>query len=384
MRSFLAMLGIIIGVGSVISMMSIGAGAKKDILSKISSMGTNLLSIRSNQRRSGGVMSGSFQNLKLDDAKAILEKVSNVDQVDPQVSGNAQLKYLNKNTKSQINGAAVTYTSIGNYEVEFGRFFKETEVNRMARVIVLGSETAADLGITKAQLGESLKLNGINFRVLGILKSKGGSGMFNADELAVVPYTTAMNVLFGQDYLGSIDVMAKDGADLNKVEAEITQLLRKRHKLADADENDFRVFNQAELIQTASSMTQTFTILLGGIAAISLLVGGIGIMNIMLVTVTERTREIGVRKAIGAKDGDILKQFLIESLIMSCLGGIIGVMVGFGISTLIGSVSDFKTSVEVSSVAVSLIFSMAVGVFFGYYPAYRAAMLDPIECLRYE
>jgi len=384
LRSFLAMLGIIIGVGSVISMLSIGAGAKKDILSRISSMGTNLLSVRPGRRSFGGVMSGSFQNLTLDDALAILEKVPSVESVTPSVSGNAQLKYMNQNTRSSVTGVAVTYPEIGNYEVEYGRFFREAEVNSISRVAVLGSETAENLGITGDMVGENIKIKGINFRVIGIFKEKGGGGPFNPDDNAVVPYTTAMKILFGQDTLDSVNIKAAEGADLDRVESDITKLLRRRHRITDPDNDDFRVFNQAELIQTASDMTKTFTYLLGGIAAISLLVGGIGIMNIMLVTVTERTREIGVRKAIGARDRDILNQFLIESLIMSVVGGFIGAAAGVAASKIIGSSSDFTTFIEPGSVLLALSFSIAVGVFFGYYPAYRAAMLDPIECLRYE
>lgn len=384
LRSILAMLGIIIGVGSVISMLSIGAGARNSILTRISSMGTNLLSVRPAQGGSRGVMGGSSQKLTLDDAAAILEEVPSIKMLSPMAQGNAQVKYMNKNSRTNIVGAAVTYASIGNLEVEYGRFFRESEAESMARVAVIGPTTAGDLGITKSMIGEKIKIKGINFRVIGILKAKGSGGFDNADDRVFVPYTTAMKILFGLDYLNGINVQAEDGADLTAVQDKITTLLRKRHKLSDQEEDDFRVMNQAELIQTVTDFTQTFTFLLGGIAAISLLVGGIGIMNIMLVTVTERTKEIGIRKAIGARDRDILRQFLIESLIMSGVGGLIGAMAGVVSSKIIGSMSTFTTLVEPSSVLLSFSFSVAVGVFFGYYPAYRAAMLDPIECLHYE
>jgi putative ABC transport system permease protein len=384
LRSILAMLGIIIGVGSVISMLSIGAGAKNSILSRISSMGSNLLSVRPAQGGNRGVMGGSTSKLSVDDAAAILDQVSSIKMLSPMAQGNAQVKYLNKNTRTSITGSAVTYAMIGNLEIEFGRFFRESETNSMARVAVLGPTTAEDLGITKSMIGENIKIKGINFRVIGILKAKGSGGFDDADDRVFVPYTTAMKILFGLEDINGINIQADEGADLTAMQDKITILLRKRHKLSDQEENDFRVMNQAELIQTVTDFTKTFTFLLGGIAAISLLVGGIGIMNIMLVTVTERTKEIGIRKAIGAKDRDILRQFLIESLIMSGVGGLFGAAVGVIASKVIGSFSTFTTLVEPSSIMLALSFSFAIGVFFGYYPAYRAAQLDPIECLHYE
>ncbi len=384
LRSILAMLGIIIGVASVISMLSIGAGARNSILTRIASMGSNLLSVRPAMGGARGVMGGSTMKLSVDDAAAILDKIPNIKMLSPMAQGNAQVKYFNKNTRTSVTGAAVTYAAIGNLEVEHGRFFGESETNSMARVAVLGPTTAEDLGITKSLLGENIKIKGINFRVIGILKAKGSGGFDDADDRVFVPYTTAMKILFGLEYLNGINIQADDGADLTSLQDKITLLLRKRHKLGDQEENDFRVMNQAELIQTVTDFTKTFTFLLGGIAAISLLVGGIGIMNIMLVTVTERTKEIGIRKAIGAKDRDILRQFLIESLIMSGVGGLFGAAVGAAASKIIGSFSSFTTLVEPGSVLLALSFSFAIGVFFGYYPAYRAAQLDPIECLHYE
>jgi putative ABC transport system permease protein len=384
MRSALAMLGIIIGVGSVISMMSIGAGVKSSILTRISSMGTNLLMIRPSQGGGGGVMGGSSNKLTLEDAEAVLEKVPSIKMLTPTAQGNAQLKYMNKNSRTSVVGTAVTYEQIGNLEVENGRFFREGEANTMARVAVIGPTTAENLGITKSMIGENMKVNGLNFRVIGILKAKGSGGFDDTDDRVYVPYTTAMKILFGLDNIGGITVQAEDGADLTAIQTKITTLLRTRHRLADSEENDFRVMNQAELIQTVSDTTKTFTFLLGGIAAISLLVGGIGIMNIMLVTVTERTKEIGIRKAIGAKNRDIQSQFLIESMIMSGLGGLFGAILGVSASQAISAFSTFTTMVEPSSILLSLSFSFAIGVFFGYYPAYRAAMLDPIECLHYE
>ncbi len=402
LRSFLAMLGIIIGVGAVISMLAIGTGAKKSIMERISSMGTNLLSIRSRQFREGGVMSDTRKTLTVEDAKAILE-INSVFKVSPTVFGSTQLKYFNNNTRSRVVGVAVTYFSIRNFDIMFGSYFTDAEVDRMARVVVLGSEVANNLlglastidlseeelkkslQITKNLIGEYVKIKGINFKVVGILKSKGGAGFFNPDEEAFVPYTTAMKILLGRDNIENIDIEIMPGKNMAKVADEISQLLRKRHKILNPEDDDFRVFNQEEIIQTATDITKTFTFLLGGIATISLLVGGIGIMNIMLVTVTERTKEIGIRKAIGAKDSDILKQFLIESLIMTGLGGLIGVIVGISTSVLIARWSThFTTYIATSNVILAFSFAVAVGVFFGYYPAYRAAQLNPIECLYYE
>jgi putative ABC transport system permease protein len=384
LRSFLAMLGVIIGVGAVISMLAIAAGAKAEVMSRIASMGTNLLVIRPGQHGPPGVRSGTRENLTVDDAKAILEKLPAVEQVSPVVNGAAQLKYYNKNTRSNVTGSAVTYPEIRNFEVEWGRFFTEIEVENMARVAVIGPQTAEDLGFTTDNLGEDIKLNGRNFMVVGILKSKGDFGWYNPDDQAIIPYTTAMNIIFGLDALREIDIQANPGENLVAVEGDVAELMRTRHRIISGQEDDFNVRNQADLIETASEFNRTFAYLLGAIASISLLVGGIGIMNIMLVTVTERTREIGIRKAIGAKDRDILRQFLIEALIMSGIGGLLGVAAGLGASSVIGDMTEFTTTVELPGVILALSFAVFVGVFFGYYPARRAALLDPIESLYYE
>jgi len=379
------MLGIIIGVAAVISMLAIGAGAKKQVLDRISAMGTNLLMVRPGQSGSHGVTSGTTQNLTLDDAQAILAEADGVASIAPGVGGNAQLKYMGHNTRTQITGISVTYLPIRDFQIDKGRMFTEPECDSMARVAVIGPVTATNLFDTDDPIGQTIKLNGISFKVIGVLKSKGDQGYFSPDDQAFVPYTTAMKQLFGLDYLREIDVEAKEGADLTKVQDAVTAVLRKQHHLQEGVPEDFQIRNQADMIETASEITQTFTILLGGIASISLIVGGIGIMNIMLVTVTERTREIGIRKAIGAKRKSIRMQFLLESLIISGLGGIIGAMLGVVTAQIIGKVStSFHPSVELFSIVLSLSFSGMVGVFFGWYPAARAAKLDPIEALRYE
>ena len=384
LRTFLAMLGIIIGVGAVISMLALGAGAQKRVMERIASMGTNLLLIHPGQRGFRGVMSDTSQRLKLSDAKAILEGLPNVYQIAPVVRGQVQLKYFNRNTSNSVIGSSTTYFPVRNFQIEKGRAFTEGEVDRMARVAVLGPVTSNNLFGEINPVNETIKIKGINFRVVGITKAKGSQGRHNPDDQVVIPYTTAMKQLLGLDYLNEIDIQAADDVSLNKVQKAISSLLKKRHRSVEGMPDDFHIHNQAEIVKTASEVGRTFTVLLGSIAGISLLVGGIGIMNIMLVTVTERTREIGVRKAIGAKNRDILLQFIIEAIVLSGFGGLIGVALGIGAAQTIGKWTQFLTVTEPSSVLLALSFSAAVGIFFGYYPAQRAAQLDPIEALRYQ
>ena len=384
LRSFLAVLGIIIGVGAVIAMLAIGAGAKRQVLDNIAAMGTNLLVVRPGQRGSGGVMSGTQQNLTIEDAEAIIAEVPGVLAVSPVVQGRAQVKYLDKNTATAVVGSSVTYSSIRSFEVEKGRNFTENEAERMARVAILGPTTVQNLMDQDDPIGATVKVNGINFKVIGVTKAKGDQGWFNPDDQLIVPYTTAMKQLFGLLYVREIDIQGKPGVDLTAIQEAATQVIRRRHRILPEMPDDVDIRNQADIVAMASSVTQTFTILLGTVGGISLLVGGIGIMNIMLVTVTERTREIGVRKAIGAKDRDILRQFLFEAVCMSGIGGLIGVASGIGVAKTIGAFTQFSTSVQPLSVLMAMSFAAAVGIFFGYYPARRAAKLNPIEALRYE
>jgi putative ABC transport system permease protein len=390
LRSMLAMLGIIIGVGAVIAMLAIGAGAQAQVMSRINAMGTNLLIIRPGQRGFGGVMSGTQQNLTVGDAEALLS-VPGVKSVSPVVNGGEQVKYMSLNTHTNIMGVAPTYFEIRDYEVDEGEFFNDNDTEvRMGRVAILGPKTAENLFVDTDPIGKTIKINGINFVVVATFKSKGDQGFFNQDDQILIPYRTAIKELFGvtsttPNSIREIDVEALDGADVDKLTDAISLVMRTQHKLQPDMPDDVDIRSQAEFLQTASQFAMTFTILLGSVAGISLLVGGIGIMNIMLVTVTERTREIGVRKAIGARDRDILNQFLIEALIMSGVGGLIGVIAGIGVADLIPMLSPtFTTVVRANSVFIALIFSGSVGVFFGYYPATRAAKLDPIEALRYE
>ena len=278
----------------------------------------------------------------------------------------------------------MTYFPIRNFEIAKGRSFTEGEVERTARVAVLGSTTAENLFEESDPIGETIKIGGINFSIIGVTKAKGSQGRYDPDDMVIVPYTTAMKQLLGLDYLHEIDIQTFDNADLEEVQEAITALLRRSHRLLEGAADDFTIRAQAEIVEAASEVSRTFTILLGSIAGISLLVGGIGIMNIMLVTVAERTREIGVRKAIGAKDRDILLQFLIEAIVLTAIGGIIGVALGIGAAQMIAKLTEFFTVIKLTSILLALSFSAAVGIFFGFYPARSAAMLDPIEALRYE
>lgn len=383
LRSFLAVLGVIIGVGAVIAMLAIGAGAREDVVSRLSSMGTDLLMIRPGQRGARGVSSGT-QRLRVSEAQTILAEVKGVLSVSPVVQNRAQVKYFENNASVTILGSSVPYFKARNFEIDKGRIFSEGEGEGMARVAVIGPATATKLMGQDDPIGAIIKVKGINFTVVGVTKSKGDQGWFNPDDQVIIPYTTFMQQVFGLDYLSEIDVQAMPGEDLTRVQGDITILLRRLHRLDVDQENDFEIGNQAEMLATLTMVTQTLTILLGSVGTISLIVGGIGIMNIMLVTVTERTREIGIRKAIGAKDKDILRQFLYEAIFMSVIGGLVGVGAGVGVAKSLSLFTQFTTVVQPESVLIALTFSAAVGVFFGYYPARRAAMLNPIDALRYE
>jgi len=389
LRSFLTMLGIIIGVGAVISMLAIVAGAKTQIMTRISAMGTNVLVVRPGQSGFHGVMSGTQQTLTVPDAQAIRDEIEGVQRLAPGVSGSCQVKYMNHNTRTRVTGTTGTYLPIRDYTVEKGRAYSDSEVENMSRVAVLGPVTATDLFGENEPLGETIKVKGINFKVVGVLKAKGDQGFFSSDDQVIIPYTTAMKQVLGLDRLGEINIQVSEGFSLDDVQEALQKLLRKRHHTQEDAPDDFNVINQADIIATANQITTTFTVVLGSIAGISLLVGGIGIMNIMLVTVTERTREIGVRKAIGAKEHSILLQFLTEAVIMSGLGGMIGVAAGVAGARLIEILTTkystpFVTEVQMSSILLSLLFSALVGIVFGSYPAWRAARLDPVDALRYE
>ncbi|MDR1536007.1 MAG: ABC transporter permease [Planctomycetota bacterium] len=390
LRTFLAVLGIIIGVAAVISMLALGAGTRDSILRRVSSMGADLLIVRPGQAGRRGIMSGTAQTMTTDDALAVAAEIPGVRLVSPVVSGGQQLKYYNKNTFTQVYGVASSYLAIRNFEIAHGRNFNDFETERLARVAVLGPTTAENLFGKDEPVGETVKIKGVNYLVIGVLKGKGDQGWSDPDDQALVPFSTAMKQILGVNRIREIDVLS-DGAEGGnaRVAAAIEALLRDRHRIPANAENDFNVRDQSEIIDMAASFGTTLTILLGSLGGISLLVGGIGIMNIMLVTVAERTREIGLRKAIGARERDILTQFLFESILVSGCGGALGVLLGVGVALAIPALarlggSDFSTLVEADSILLALGVSVGVGVFFGYYPAKRAARLDPVEALRYE
>ncbi len=390
MRSFLTILGVIIGVAAVIAMVSIGEGAKKGIEERFASMGTNLLFVYPGSRNVRGVQTGfgGFTNLKPDDAKAIEERCDAVLAVSPSISTRAQVVYGNKNWNTQIQGTGEKFPLIRNWKVVEGTYFDETQVAGAAKVAVLGSLVKQNLFEDEDPIGKTIRINRIPFTVIGVLESKGEQGgFFNRDDMIAVPYTTVMRRLRGVDYISSIDVAAVSADKTAEAQRQIEELMRERHRIAPGAEDDFQVRNMTDVAESAAESTRIMTILLGSIAGISLIVGGIGIMNIMLVSVTERIREIGVRMAVGARERDIRLQFLIEAVVLSVTGGVIGIIVGVGASKLMKYISVFSTIttvVTIESILLAFCFAAAVGIFFGYYPARKASKLDPIEALLYE
>jgi len=388
MRSFLTALGIIIGVSAVIAMVSIGQGAKKAVEDRFNSIGTNLLFVRPGSRsfhgRQGG--SGTYQNLTPNDAKAIQEKADAVEYVSPSVSTRAQVVYGNKNWNTSIQGVGAKYPEIRNWEIDYGIFFDEIMVKTGQKVCVLGNEVNNNLFEGDDPIGKIIRIKKVPFRVIGVLKSKGESGgWFNRDDMIAMPYTTAQRRIIGRiDRIQSIDVSAVSMVRSVEAMEQIQEILRIRHKIAPGAEDDFHVRNMSEIAEGAAESTKILTILLGGIASVSLLVGGIGIMNIMLVSVTERIREIGIRMSVGARERDILLQFLTEAIVLSVLGGFIGIGLGIATSRLISHFAGWKTLVSIGAIALAFLFSGSVGIFFGFYPARKASKLDPIEALRYE
>jgi len=385
-RSALTMLGVIIGVAAVIAMIAIGQGARQQTMEHIQSMGTNVLAVMSGQMRRGFVMGGvgTLQNLTMDDAEAIKDKCDAVLRVAPEFRSQAQVKYKNQNTMTTIFGATPDYLPIRSYRVEKGRFFTDRDVRSMRRVAAIGPTAAANLFGQNSPVGKMVRINGIGFRIIGLMTAKGSSGWMDPDDQIFVPITAAQRRVFGVDFVRAISVQAKSMDRMSEASAQIDELIRERHKIGPASESDVMIRNQAEVMEMAEQTSNTFTMLLAGIAAVSLLVGGIGIMNIMLVSVTERTREIGIRKAVGARRRDILFQFLIESVALSLVGGLMGVLLGIGFARLLSQVAGWEVAISVASVILAFGFAAAVGVFFGMYPAAKASALRPIEALRYE
>jgi putative ABC transport system permease protein len=387
LRSSLTALGIIIGVASVVAMVAVGNGAQARIESQVSALGRNLLSIFAGSRRSGGVNSGlgSASTITLADADAIAREVTDVVAVSPEVSTSAQAIANGRNWSTTVVGESPDYLKIRDWKLASGSMFTDREVRSAAKVAVIGSKTALELFGPLNPVGQTVRVKNIPFVIIGLLSSKGaGMGGQNQDDRLVIPYTTAMKRITGEKYLRSVNVQISGAQRMEAAEQQITSLLRQRHRLGPGREDDFNIFNQKEIADTVGSISRIITLLLGAISGISLVVGGIGIMNIMLVSVTERTREIGIRIAIGAQPGDIRLQFLIEAITLSLLGGILGVLLGLGASKLVAVVAHFNAIVSAGSIILAFGVSFAIGVFFGFYPARKAAALNPIDALRYE
>ncbi len=396
-RSSLTILGIVIGISSVIALVSIGQGASSSIQSRIQSLGSNLLLITPGAQRGQGfqvsVGRGTARTLTQDDANAILASVQNVQGIAGEVSGRYQVTAKGTNTNTTVDGVTGSYPTIRNVSIEQGSFFNDAQNAQLSKVAVLGPTAAGDLfgtddtqpdGLATGIIGQTIRIKGLEFKVIGVTVAKGGSGFASPDDMIYIPSMSAERFLSGNQYLTSIDVEAATADAMTQVQDDATSLLLDRHHVSDPTQADFSVLNQADILASASSITGTLTLLLGAIAGISLLVGGIGIMNMMLTTVTERTREIGLRKAIGAKRADISLQFLAEAVSLTVIGGVIGIMLGVGISLAVNLSGVVSTTISFGAIALAFGVSAGIGIVFGYYPARRAANLNPIDALRYE
>lgn len=386
-RSGLTILGIVIGIASVITMVAIGKGSQASIQGRIQSIGSNLIMITPGEQRTAGISAGqgSAQSLKLEDAKAIGDAVQNVAGVAPEDTHRYQVTAKGNNTNTQIIGTVPDYVSVRNLSIDSGTFLTAYQEQTSAKVAVLGPGTRDDLfGVDVDPVGQTIRIKNIDFQVIGLTVSKGGTGFNNADDAVYVPLSTSQHYLSGNAYLTTISVSAENSTILSTVQSDLTDLLLEKHGISDSTKADFSTINQADIIATASSITNTFTILLASIAGISLLVGGIGIMNMMLTTVTERTREIGLRKAVGIRKLYINLQFLSEAVVLTFLGGAVGVFLGWMAALAVTKFAGLATQVSLSTIFLAFGVSAGVGIIFGFYPARRAANLSPIEALRYE
>jgi putative ABC transport system permease protein len=387
MRSVLTTLGIVIGVAAVITMVALGEGAQRRVEDQISRMGTNVLTIRPGQEIFGGIAQEGGQRLAVEDAEALRAQAGGLLTVAPEVSSRAQLAYLRWNSNNQVVGTWPEYFDIYDHSLIAGRYFDEGEVQGRRRVAVLGNHVNESLGEVPPTLliGKTVQLSGQPYEVIGILAEKGEAAFLRPDEQIFIPISTAQYRLFGgRARLSSIYAATASGDELDQAYAEIDRILRREHRIQPGADADFNIRNAADLLSTFNETNRTFTMLLAGIAGVSLLVGGIGIMNIMLVSVTERTREIGVRKALGATRRAILLQFLVEALVLCVLGGLLGVATGVGAANVMSRVAGWQTAIATEAVVTALAFSALIGLFFGIWPAQRAARLDPIDALRYE
>jgi putative ABC transport system permease protein len=388
LRSFLTMLGIIIGVASVITMLAIGQGSKKSIEDQIASMGSNMLFVMPGNMRTGGVQQGSStsKRLTIADVNAIKTGCDAVAAVSPEVRSSGQAVYGNSNWPTTIYGGNEEYLAIKSWEIVSGRNMTENEAKGSAKVCLIGRTVADELfGEGIDPTGETMRFKNIPFKIIGVLKEKGQNSFgMDQDDVIIAPYSTVQKRILAQTHIQSIQMSARSAGDSEAAQAQVEEVLRRTHKLRENEDNDFEIRSQEELSTTMTSVTDILTILLGAIAGISLLVGGIGIMNIMYVSVTERTREIGLRMSIGGRGMDILLQFLIESIMLSVFGGLVGVLTGLVASRIMAALTSWPISVMWSSVILSFVVCTAIGVFFGWYPARRASELDPIEALRYE
>jgi len=388
MRSFLTMLGIVIGVAAVIAMVALGQGARNSVNDRIEALGTNLITVWPDNRRFGGVSSSADRaELDMEDAQALIREATKAVAVQPEMSRNFQVQLGNENTNTTIAGVTANYLEVRRYELDAGRMFTDAENVMRKRFAVVGPEVLTQLNVTvpASIVGRTLRIGSIQFEVIGVLASKGQGGSWgNPDDQVLIPIQTARYRLMGTEQLRSISVLAPNDREITATMAEVRKILRRQHKLLGSADDDFRIRNNADFLNTLGETTQIFTLLLAGIAVVSLIVGGIGIMNIMLVSVTERTREVGIRMALGATRANILLQFLIEALLLCLMGGLIGVAIGGGAAVALRVAFNWNTSVGPLSVVIAFGFSAAVGILFGVWPARRAASLDPIESLRYE
>ncbi len=386
-RSFLTALGIIIGVGSVIAMVSLGQGAQQQVQARIESLGTNMLVVQSGNERVHGLRgaAGTTNTLTIDDVEAIQRDAYAVAAASPSVSAPVTVVYGNQNWSTRAEGVDEDYPLIRNRGVEAGEFFTAKDVRLAARVAVIGRTVSDQLFPGMDPVGQTMRVRNLPFRVVGVLEAKGQSGFGqDQDDTIVIPYTTAMKKLLSVTRIPMAFVSAKGPDQTFAAQTEMTQILRQRHNIRPGQDDDFNIRNLTDIADMAQQTTQVMTMLLGSIAGVSLIVGGIGIMNIMLVSVTERTREIGIRMAVGARSAHVRLQFLIEAIVLGVAGGLVGIALGVGISLIMAQVFDWPQAVSLFAIVASVVFSVAIGVFFGYYPARKAAALDPIDALRYE